>query len=565
MTGSGKSSAHVIKRLHIRNFAIIDEIDLEFRSGMTVLTGETGAGKSILIDALGLILGDRAEVNVIRDGCDRAEITAVFEHRDNQTVMDMLKEQSLDTGDDELYIRRIIAADGRSRAFVNNSPVTAQLLRMIGENLIDIHGQHSHQSLTKPEIQRQLLDDYGNYPGQLDAVKTVYEQWQEATSQLQDLREDNTDQQAAIELLRYQIDELRNIELAPGEYEALDEEQRRLSNSSRLLEATSNALQLFREDDHSICSQLGNITNELRAMQKYDESLANLIRILDDASIQMDEASDELRNYIDSLPGDTERLEEVENRLSLLHQIARKHRIQPAELTGFYEDQQQNLERMENSRKIIDELLAVQTEAQNRYQTETKKLHQLRTKAAKKMAADITARLGELGMANGKFSISLESITDGIPRAHGDDRVEFLVTTNPGMGLQPLRKIASGGELSRISLAIQVIGNKDKGIPSLIFDEVDAGIGGGVAEIVGRLLHKLAEQRQVFCVTHLPQVASQGDHHLLVNKLSTKTSTNTSVEELAADNRVEEIARMLGGMKITEQSREHAKEMLSHA
>ena len=553
----------MIKQLHIRDFAIIDEIELEFRSGMTVLTGETGAGKSILIDALGLILGDRADSNVIRDGCDRAEITAVFGIQGNQAVLDLLEEQSIVTEDDELYIRRIIATDGRSRAFANNSPVTAQLLRSIGENLIDIHGQHSHQSLTKPEIQRQLLDAYGNYPEQLNSVNTAYEQWQEATSKLQDLLEDNTDQDAAMTLLRYQIDELSGINPAPGEYESLDEEQRRLANSNRLLEATSNALSMLREDDRSICSQMGNITNELRALQKYDETLTNLIRILDDASIQLDEASDELRSYIDNVPGDPERLEEVEHRLSLLHQMARKHRIQPDGLAVYLADQEQKLKSMENSRKIIDELLTTQDGALNRYKTATEKLHQLRLKAAKKMASEITARLTELGMANGKFSISLEGLADAIPRAYGDDRVEFLVTTNPGMGLQPLRKIASGGELSRISLAIQVIGNRDKGIPSLIFDEVDAGIGGGIAEIVGRLLHKLADQRQVFCVTHLPQVASQGDHHLLVNKLSTKASTSTNVKELAAEERIEEIARMLGGMKITEQSRKHAKEMLS--
>lgn len=555
----------MIKRLHIRDFAIIDEIELEFRTGMTVLTGETGAGKSILIDALGLILGDRADVNVIRDGCERAEITAVFGVQDNQTLIALLAEQAITTEDDELYIRRIVAADGRSRAFVNNSPVTAQLLRTIGETLIDIHGQHSHQSLTKPEIQRQILDDYGNYPAQLEAVKNAHEQWQEAAVKLQELVEDNTDQDAAMALLRYQIEELSGANPAAGEYESLDEEHRRLSNSNRLLEAASNAIQILREDDNSVCSQTGNITSELVKLEKYDDSLSNLIRILNEASIQLDEACDELRSYIDNLPGDPERLQEVENRLSLLHQIARKHRIQPGELAAYYAEQQEKLERMENSRKFIAELTAAQDEALTDYKAAAESLHQLRQKAANKMAADITSKLGELGMAHGKFSVSLERAADGNPRPYGDDRIEFLVTTNPGMALQPLRKIASGGELSRISLAIQVIGNKDKGIPSLIFDEVDAGIGGGVAEIVGRLLHNLAEQRQVFCVTHLPQVASQGDHHLQVNKKSTKSSTSTSVKELPADERVEEIARMLGGMKITEQSRKHAKEMLSHA
>lgn len=554
----------MIKRLHIRDFAIIEAIELEFSDGMTVLTGETGAGKSILIDALGLILGDRAETNVIRDGCDRAEITAIFGIDGNQAVIELLAEQSIVTEDDELYIRRIIARDGRSRAFVNNSPATAQLLRDIGENLIDIHGQHSHQSLTKPETQRQLLDDYGNYPGQLEAVRNLYAQWQEATDKLKTMLEDNTDQDAAMALLRYQIEELRGINPEPGEYECLDEEHRRLANSSRLLETTGNALQIFREDDNSVYSQLSSITDELKSLQKFDETLANIVHILNDASIQINEAADELRRYVDNLPSDPERLSVVEERLALMHEAARKHRIKPHELASYLAGQEQKLERMENSQKIIDDLLASQSNALNEYREIADKLHQLRIKAVKKMAADITAKLGELGMANGQFSIDLEKLKDDIPRPYGNNRIEFLVTTNPGMALQPLRKIASGGELSRISLAIQVTGNRDKGIPTLIFDEVDAGIGGGIAEIVGRLLHNLAGKRQVFCVTHLPQVASQGDHHLLVNKISTKTSTITAVKELAAEDRIEEIARMLGGMKITEQSRRHAKEMLSH-
>jgi len=554
----------MIKRLHIRDFAIIEAIELEFSTGMTVLTGETGAGKSILIDALGLILGDRAETNVIRDGSDRAEITAVFEIDGNQAVIELLEEQSIITEDEELYIRRIIARDGRSRAFINNSPATAQLLRDIGENLIDIHGQHSHQSLTKPETQRQLLDDYGDYPGQLEAVRKLYGQWQEATNKLQHLLEGNTDQDATMTLLRYQIEELRGINPEPGEYESLDEEQRRLANSSRLLETAGNALQIFREDDNSVYSQLSSITNELKSLQQYDEAIANIVRILNDASIQIDEATDELRRYIDNLPTDPERLSIVENRLSLMHEVARKHRIKPHELASYLAGLEQKLESMENSQKFIDELLVTQSNVLNEYRETANKLHNLRVKTAKKMATEITAKLGELGMANGQFSIELEKLNDDIPRPNGNDRIELLVTTNPGMAAQPLRKIASGGELSRISLAIQVTGNRDKGIPTLIFDEVDAGIGGGVAEIVGRLLHNLANKRQVFCVTHLPQVASQGDHHLLVNKTSTKSSTITGVKELAAEERIEEIARMLGGMKITEQSRKHAKEMLSH-
>lgn len=553
----------MIKQLNIRDLAIIDEIELQFNQGLTVLTGETGAGKSILIDALGLILGDRAESNIIKDGCDKTEITAIFDIRANQPVMDLLDDQAIDWEEDELLVRRVIARDGRSRAFVNNSPATAQLLRSIGEKLIDIHGQHTHQSLTIPENQKQLLDHYGNYPKQLDAVKTAYGQWHDATTKLQSLLDNNTDQDAAMSLLRYQVDELNSTNPEHGEYELLDEEHRRLANSNRLLETSRNALHIFRDDENTVFSQLSGITNDFRELQQYDESLANLIRILDEASIQISEASDELRLYIDNLQVDPERLVQVENRLSAMHSMARKHGIQPRELAVHLTNLEEQLHEMENSQQIISELLELQNHALIQYKLATKELYQHRKNVAKKMSAEVTAKLGELGMPNGIFLIAVENLNNQTPKSSGNDKIEFLVTTNPGQKPQPLRKIASGGELSRISLAIQVIGSKDKGIPSLIFDEVDAGIGGGIAEIVGKLLHKLAHKRQVFCVTHLPQVASQGDHHLQVNKTSTKTSTETMVKELNSNERIEEIARMLGGVKITKQSREHAKEMLT--
>lgn len=555
----------MIKQLNIRDLAIIDEIELQFNQGMTVFTGETGAGKSILIDALGLILGDRAESNIIKEGSDKAEITAIFDIRANQTIMDLLDDQAIDWQDDELLVRRVIARDGRSRAFINGSPATAQLLRAIGEKLIDIHGQHTHQSLTKPENQKQLLDHYGNYPKQLDTVKTAYSQWLDATTKLQSLLDNNSDQDAAMSLLRYQVDELNSMNPEPGEYELLDEEHRRLANSNRLLETSRNALHIFRDDEHAVFSQLCGITNELRELQQYDESLANLIRILDEAAIQISEASDELRLYIDNLQVDPERLVHVENRLSVMHSMARKHGIQPQELTGHLTALEKQLHEMQNSQQIISELLELQNNALTQYKIATKELHQRRKNVAKKMSTEVTSKLGELGMSNGRFSIAVENLNEQTPKSSGNDKIEFLVTTNPGQKPQLLSKIASGGELSRISLAIQVIGSKDKGIPSLIFDEVDAGIGGGIAEIVGKLLHKLAHKRQVFCVTHLPQVASQGDHHLQVNKASTKTSTKTTVKELKPNERIEEIARMLGGVKITEQSREHAKEMLTCA
>ena len=553
----------MLKQLHIRDFAIIDEVMLEFEPGMTVLTGETGAGKSILVDALGLILGDRADTGFVRHACERAEITAEFAIAGIPAVSGLLQEQEIVAEDDELLVRRVIGMDGRSRAFVNNSPVTAQFLKDLGEYLIDIHGQHEHQSLTRPDRQRELLDDYGGYTKVCAEVNAAYQAWHAATSQLQELLENNTDQEATLTLLRYQVDELQSLGPGRDEYASLDDEHRRLANGNRLLETSRKALSVFREDDDSLLSRLDNISGELHDLLRFDESLRNLVNTLHEASIQLGEASDELRTYVDSLEIDPEQLQQVEDRLSRMHDMARKHHIQPAELADHLATLQKKLYDMENSQQIISELLEAQKTALGKYKVCARKLHSERIKSAKKLSAGITAKLTELGMPNGRFSITVTSQDDQAPRSHGNDKVEFEVSPNPGQGLKPLARIASGGELSRISLAIQVIGNTYSGTPTLIFDEVDAGIGGGIAEIVGKLLHGLATRRQVFCVTHLAQVASQGDHHMQVAKESTASSTRTLVTTLDDKQRVEEVARMLGGIKVTEQSRKHAKEMLN--
>ena len=553
----------MIKQLNIRDFAIIDEIELNFSKGMTVFTGETGTGKSILVDALGLVLGDRADSQVIKGDKERAEITAVFDVSSCNSVIGLLNEQAIECEDDEIYIRRVISHDGKSRAFINDSPVTAQFLRLIGEHLIDIHGQHAHQSLTKTENQKLLLDEYGKYWTQLEAVRRVFDEWSDATAKLKSLLDNNTDKDAVISLLRYQVEELASIKPEPDEYEVLDEEHRRLANSNKLLETTQKALYALREDDYSLLSRLYNLTNELRELQQYDESLSNLIRIIDDASIQVAEASDELRTYTDNLNLDPERLEEVESRISTLHGMARKHHVQPNELADHLVQLEQQLNELENSQQLINELLEKQKKSLNKYRTLAGELHDSRVSAAKKMSHDVTVKLADLGIPNGNFVIDIDNFTDQIPRPGGLDKIEFMISTNPGQKPLPLRKIASGGELSRISLAIQVIGSNRESVPTMIFDEVDAGIGGGIAEIVGKLLRTLGKKCQVFCVTHLPQVASQGDHHVQVNKSSTKTTTSTQVKLLDPGERVEEIARMLGGLKITEQSRKHAKEMLA--
>ncbi|MFQ5658791.1 MAG: DNA repair protein RecN [Gammaproteobacteria bacterium] len=552
----------MLKQLNIHNFAIIEELELLFRPGLTVFTGETGAGKSILVDALGLVLGDRADSSIIREACQRAEITAIFDIKGNANIISILHDQAMEAEGHELHIRRVISKDGRSRGYVNNSPATVQLLQTLGENLVDIHGQHTHQSLTKRDIQRDLLDEFGVHAKELAKVATACNDWNEATTRLAALQ-GNTDTDATRSLLRYQIQELETLDPRQDEYDRLGEEYKRLANASHLVETVQKALYGFYEDEHSVYSQINKMLSDLRECRKFDESLGNITPILDDACIQLSEAGDELRAYLETLHVDPVRLQKVEERLSDLHEMARKHQVQAQQLTEHLHRLKEKLKAMENSEQIICGLQEQQQLAMEQYRYATRMLHQCRKKAAGKMSTDITAKLKELGMPDGQFEITVNSSNDPKPKPSGNDQIEFLVNINPGQALQSLRKVASGGELSRISLAIQVIGSSYKGIPSLVFDEIDAGIGGGVAEIVGQQLHALAERRQVFCVTHLPQVASQGDHHLQVKKSSNKTTTRTGVNTLSGEQRVDEIARMLGGVNITAQSRRHAEEMLS--
>ncbi len=552
----------MLKQLLIRNFAVIEELDLTLRPGMTVFTGETGAGKSILVGALGLILGDRADSAIIRAGCERTEISADFSLNDNSDVFRILEQQAIPLDDNEILIRRVISHDGRSRAFINSTPVPVNLLRSIGEHLIDIHGQHAHQSLMKHDTQRLLLDDYGAYHEEVDAVNAAYNEWQALQSKIAELSGKTDDHSAQLTLLRYQVQELETLAPQAGEYESLSEEFRRLDNAQRLIELTQMATQTVTENEHSLTGTLATTIRDLQEAQQFDDALSGIIELLEGAEIQLSEAGDELRRYLDKIDRDPQRLHIVEQRLSALHDMARKHQIQSQQLAGYLEELQQQLQQMSNSQQQLGELEEKQAACLSRYRQAATRLHQQRVEAARRISTEITQSLESLGMAGGQFLITLETQDDQPPGPHGNDHIEFLVSANPGQPPQALRKVASGGELSRISLAIQVISNNDKVIPTLVFDEVDAGIGGGVAEIVGKLLHSLTDKHQVFCVTHLPQVASLGDQHLQVQKSSRKKITRTQVAELDDDARIEEIARMLGGIKITEQSRKHAREML---
>ena len=551
----------LLKHLHIRDFAVIEEVDIAFNDGLTVFTGETGAGKSIMVGALGLVLGDRSDSGIVRTGCERTEITAIFDIENENGIQSILAEQEISC-EDELILRRVINKDGRSRAYVNGSSVPAQLLRALGERMVDIHGQHTHQSLLKADVQRNLLDEFGNHQQQLNEVKDAWKLWHATELELQSLSGDNRDHDAQMTLLQYQIQELEALNPGESKFSDVEEEYGRLSNANRILEVCQETLQQLSDDEHSTQSQISHRLNELQDIQKFDQSLSSVIDLLNNATIQVSEASDELRHYLDRLELDPEKLKAVEDKLGALHDMARKHKIQPEELTDHLLTLQEELHKLENSEARYRELLTLQETTIEQYRKAAARLNQCRQQSAHRLSDDITKKLYELGMPGGQFSIEISDIGKNTPLQHGMDKIGYLVSLNPGQPLQPLSKVASGGELSRISLAIQVTGSKDKGIPTLIFDEVDSGIGGGVAEIVGKLLHSLSDKRQIFCVTHLPQIASQGDHHMQVAKATHAGTTLTRVSELNKEERVDEIARMLGGVKITEQTLAHAKEML---
>lgn len=552
----------MLTRLFINNFAVIDQVEISFQEGLTVLTGETGAGKSILVDALGLALGGRADPAVIRTGCERAEISAEFNIKGNEELLRLLQEQSIAVEDDGLTLRRVVNAAGPSRAYVNAAAAPAQLLREVGACLVDIYGQHAHQSLLKRGEQRELLDDFGDYGAVLGQVRQSFARWDAATRELERLTRGGEEFDAQAALLRYQVEELDGLELQENEPERLEAEYRQLANADRLLEVTQAALHDLYGGDQSLNDRLSAVKRELASLEKLDAGLANVGELLENATIQVAEAADELRACLDGLEQDPARLRAVEQRLELLQDAARKHRVSPGQLHQRCQALRQELEEMEGARERAAELEQAQVAALAEYRTAAAQLGERRREAAAAMAAQVAALVRSLGMPQAEFQVAVATAANAQPRETGDDQAEFLISANPGQAPQPLRKVASGGELSRIGLAVQVSVNRDRALEAMIFDEIDAGIGGGVAEIVGRLLHELAAGRQVFCVTHLPQVASQGDHHFQVAKASDGQVAETRVVPLAGDERVEEIARMAGGVTVSERSREHAREML---
>lgn len=565
----------MLTQLSIRHYAIVDHLEIDFSPGMTVITGETGAGKSIILGALGLTLGDRADKGIISSNATKADITAHFDTTDQPLARAWLEENELLGGDDpqDCLLRRVVNDDGRSKAWVNGFPVTLQVLKTIGEMLIDIHSQHEHQSLLDRTTHLRLLDEFIGEPTLVDEVRRTAREWKKNRDRLEQLSQQSEEFSAQVQLISYQVNELDELALEPGELEALDEEYRRLNSADSTLSAAQQVLDLCCEnDEHTLQRGLNQALHLLQELGGKTQALAPVADLLNTAAIQIDEAIVELRRSIDDFDANPLRLEEINQRLAAIHQIARKHKIKPDELAQLHENLRQQLEGFQNSDEALAQLGAQDRELKLQYLKLAEKLSQLRQQAAKRLAEQINLQIAELGMSNARLSVALTPGSSDTPSIHGLESVEFLVSTNPGQEPRPLIKIASGGELSRISLAIQVITAQTSATPTLVFDEVDVGIGGGVARAVGRLLRELGNRGQVMCVTHQAQVASQGHQHLFVSKLVQRANddgavTGTRIRELDAEEKIREIARMLGGESETDgftpESLAHAQEMLS--
>jgi len=559
----------MLKQLQIRNLAIIDEAQLEFAAGFTVLTGETGAGKSILLDALGLALGTRADPALVRQGSDRAEISAEFDLTDAPAARDWLAEHELlDADDPQLcLIRRVVHAEGRTRAFVNGQSVNAGPLRELGERLVDLFGQNESQTLLRPDVQRGLLDDYGGHAAELAAVRTAAQAVQQGEQAIAAARAAAGRDPAQLDYLRFQVRELEALNLGDNEIETLEAEHRRLANAGKLIEDGNRAQELLYGGDAAIYDQLSSAGAVLGGLSALEPGFAEAEALAASAQAQVREAADLIQRLLDRLDLDPEALERSERRLSALHDMARKHRVRLADLPAHQATLRAELDTLEHAAGDLDALQAAQERRLAAYRIAAAKLSTARTKAARRFAEAITAIVRQLGMANAQLQVVVEPAAGERVRSHGDDEVRFDFSANAGQAPRPLAKVASGGELSRVSLAIQVCGQgaQGEGAATMIFDEVDAGIGGGVAEVVGQKLRELGGRRQVLCVTHLAQVAAQGRQHLGIRKEVRDGQTYTRVKPVEKDARVLELARMLGGQEITVATQALARDLLKRA
>ena len=555
----------MLSHLHISDFTIVQNLNLELADGFVVLTGETGAGKSVIIDALSLVLGARAETGVIRQGSERAEISASFTLRPDSEAALWLKENEL-YEDGECTVRRIIYPDKPTKGFINGRPVPMQLLRDLGDRLVDIHGQHEHQSLLKRDAQRQVLDSYSGLDPEVRQIESLYREIQSLSQRLSALQTQSADRSARIDLLQYQVQELEALALEENEIPKLEEEYTRLANGATLLEGTQSVAQtLYDNEDGSASQLLGQCVQKLESLSDHDPKLGEIANILNEATIQVDEAASQLHHYLDRLELDPARLQWLDQRIAAIHDLSRKHHVDQEDLPNVLDRLKTELEDIEDFDVNLAKLEEEKTQKLARYHKLATSISSGRRNGGGRLAKAVTEHMQELGMPGGQFEIRLESLPEGDLGAHGMERVEYLVSANPGQAPKPLTKVASGGELSRISLALQVVAAEIGKVPTLIFDEVDVGIGGRVADIVGLQLNQLGKNRQVLCITHLAQVAAKGDSHLQVQKTTDGSSTSTTLNHLTPAERVSEIARMIGGVEISEQTLAHAEDMLARA
>ena len=548
----------MLQRLTIRDFVLVDRLELEFAAGFGTLTGETGAGKSILVDALAFVLGERADAGTIRTGCERAEVSAEFALGDVPAVSAWLRDNDLD-GADGLLLRRVLDATGRSRAYLNGSPATVHQVREVSELLVDIHGQHAHQSLLRPEAQRLLLDAHARLTDAAAQVAAAWRRWREARSLLESAAEGAEALAQEREQLAWQVRELETLGFSIEEWESLNVEHKRLAHAASLVEGARFSLAVLAEDDVSCEAQLDAALVRLDDLAGYDPALGEIATLLQSAQAELAEAISALHRYADRLELDPDRLGEVERRIEAVLACARKYRAGPEELPGLLERWQERLSALGEAADTA--ALEARTQAARReYESLAQKLTAARAKAAKQLGAEVSRVMQQLALGGGRFEIALVPVAEG--GAFGLEQIEFRIAGLAGNESRPLAKVASGGELSRISLAIQVVTSQAASVPTLVFDEVDVGIGGGVAEVVGRLLRELGSERQVLCVTHLPQVAARANWQWQVSKNNRNGEVRSRVVALDESGRIEEVARMLGGVEITAITRQHAREML---
>lgn len=556
----------MLTALTIKNFTLVEQLEIDFAGGMSAITGETGAGKSLVLDALGMALGDRADTDRIRRGAERSEVSALFDVSNINVATQWLKNNDFDAADDECLLRRLLTKEGRSRGYINGQPATMQQLRELGEMLIDIHSQHQHQSLLRRETHRVLLDSFAKTTSLAAEVKTHYQTWHQLAQRLRQLEEQSDELTARKDLLSFQVEELNQLGLDDKELPALEQEQQLLANAETILQDSHAVLDLCaRAEGFNLQESMSRALSLLNGMAQKPQALDEAEKLLSGAAIDIEEASREIQQHLDSFELDPERLQTVEERLSAIFQMARKHRVQPDELTDKHQSLQEELDQLCGGAEDIESLQQQLADSSNTYQTAAQQLSMARKKAAKKLATAINEQFKALAMQGAQFVPQLSPLPASEFGSNGLELIEFLITTNPGEPPRPLAKVASGGELSRISLAIDVIAANNSTIPTLVFDEVDVGIGGATADVVGKMLRQLGNQGQVICVTHQPQVAACAHQHLRVSKQTGADSAESDIVILPNGERVEEIARMLGGSKITERTLDHAKEMLELA